>query len=179
MVAPSGFPFPRLAMASEGEHVPSLQRVEKQRERWGSHCRCLSCQERGGRDPNKTTAKRSGPLPIYTPCLYRGGRRGDRWQTLMGQFHKIFDFRFFYESVSPKPPDLSIPLGPLRIFLKISGDIRSSRCITGVVRWHRRQMKKNFNQKSLNYFFGTPLCSRINIKINFFLQVHFKMSAVW
>ncbi len=30
----------------------------------------------------------------------------------MGQCHEIFDFRFFYESVSPKP--LSILLGPFR-----------------------------------------------------------------
>ncbi len=45
--------------------------------------------------------------------------------------------------------------------------------------WHRWQMKKIFNQKSFYYFFGTPLCRRINIKINFFLQVHLKMSAVW
>jgi hypothetical protein len=56
-------------MASEGEHVPSL------------HCRCLSCQERGGRDPNKTTAKRSGPLPISTPLLVEE-EGGDRFQHL-------------------------------------------------------------------------------------------------
>jgi hypothetical protein len=31
----------------------------------------------------------------------------------------------------PKP--LSIPLGPFQIFSKIRGDIRSSRCITGVI----------------------------------------------
>ncbi len=37
----------------------------------------------------------------------------------------------FYESVSPRP--LSIPLGPFRIFSKIRGDIRSSRCTTAVV----------------------------------------------
>jgi hypothetical protein len=38
------------------------------------------------------------------------------------QWHDIFDFWFFFhESVSPKP--LRIPLGPFRIFLKISGDI--------------------------------------------------------
>ncbi len=39
---------------------------------------------------------------------------------------------FFHESVSPKP--LSIPKGPFRIFSKIHGDFRSSRCTTGVVR---------------------------------------------
>jgi hypothetical protein len=40
--------------------------------------------------------------------------------TLKGQCHEIFDFWFFHESVSPKPP--SILLGPFRIFLKICGD---------------------------------------------------------
>ncbi len=37
---------------------------------------------------------------------------------------------FFYKSVSPQPQ--SIPLGPFRIFSKIRGDIRKSRCTTGV-----------------------------------------------
>ncbi len=53
------------------------------------------------------------------------------------KFAQIFvkvpqDFRLqvFYESVSPKP--LSVPLGPFRIFSKISGDICSSRCTTGI-----------------------------------------------
>jgi hypothetical protein len=43
------------------------------------------------------------------------------------------DFRllvFFHKSVSPK--HLSIPLRPFRIFSKICGDIRGSRCTTGV-----------------------------------------------
>jgi hypothetical protein len=42
----------------------------------------------------------------------------------------IFYFKFFHESVSPKP--LSIPIGPFEIFLKICGNIRSSRCTTSV-----------------------------------------------
>jgi hypothetical protein len=50
---------------------------------------------------------------------------------LKGQCHEIFDFKFFHESVSPKP--LSIPIGPFEIFLKICGNIRSSRCTTSVV----------------------------------------------
>ncbi len=45
---------------------------------------------------------------------------------LKGQCHEIFCFCFFYESVSPQPQ--SIPLGPFRIFLKICGYIRKSRC---------------------------------------------------
>jgi hypothetical protein len=48
---------------------------------------------------------------------------------LKGQCYEIFAFGFFHESVSPKP--LSIPLGPFRFFLKIRGDIRSSRLTTG------------------------------------------------
>jgi hypothetical protein len=51
--------------------------------------------------------------------------------TLKGQCHKILDFWFFHESVSSKP--LGIPLGPLQIFSKILGDIRSSRCTPVVV----------------------------------------------
>jgi hypothetical protein len=49
---------------------------------------------------------------------------------LKGQCHEIFCFRFFHESPSPKP--LKITLGSFRIFLKIRGDIRTSRCTTGV-----------------------------------------------
>jgi hypothetical protein len=37
---------------------------------------------------------------------------------------------FFDESVSPQPQ--GVPLGPFRIFSKIRGDIRKSRCTTGV-----------------------------------------------
>jgi hypothetical protein len=40
-------------------------------------------------------------------------------------------------------------------------------------RWHRWQMKKIFNQKNFINFVGTPLDSRVNIYINFCLQVHF------
>ncbi len=45
---------------------------------------------------------------------------------------------------------------------------------------HRRwQMKKIFNQKNFNNYVGPPLDSRVNIHINFCLQVHFKVSAAW
>ncbi len=46
-------------------------------------------------------------------------------------------------------------------------------------RWHRWQMKKIFNLKNCNSFVRTPLDSRVNIYINFCLQVHFKVSAAW
>ncbi len=50
--------------------------------------------------------------------------------SLKGQCHEIFAFGFFHESVSPQPQ--SIPLGPFQIFSKIRGDIRKSRCTTGI-----------------------------------------------
>ncbi len=46
------------------------------------------------------------------------------------QCHEIFCFRFFYESSSPKP--LKITLESFWIFWKIPGDIRKSRCTTGI-----------------------------------------------
>jgi hypothetical protein len=39
-------------------------------------------------------------------------------------------------------------------------------------------MEKIFNQKNFNYFVWTALGSRVNIYINFFLQVPFMLSAV-
>jgi hypothetical protein len=70
------------------------------------------------------------------------------------------------------PQALNIPLELFQIFSKIRGDICSSRSLKLVAN------EKIFNQKSFNYFFGAPLCSRINIELNFFLQVHFKRSEV-
>ncbi len=40
-------------------------------------------------------------------------------------------------------------------------------------------MEKNFNQKNFNNFVWSPLGSRGNIYINFCLQVHFQVSAVF
>ncbi len=45
--------------------------------------------------------------------------------------------------------------------------------LTPVANW------RIFNQKFFNYFVWTPLGSRVNIYINFCLQVHLKVSAVW
>jgi hypothetical protein len=47
---------------------------------------------------------------------------GTRIFLFKGQCHEIFHFRFFYDSVSPKP--LSIPLIPLRPFNTLA-DIKS------------------------------------------------------
>jgi hypothetical protein len=64
------------------------------------------------------------------------------------------DFRlvvFYHESVSPK--HLSIPLRPFQIFSKTRGDIRGSRCTTGVNdtggKW-----KKSSSRKILIILFG-------------------------
>jgi hypothetical protein len=87
---------------------------------------------------------------------------------------RFFASGFFLESVSPKP--LIITLGLFRIFSKIRGDIRSSRFATGVNdtggKWQKLLSRKIFNN-----FVWTPLGSRVNIYINFCLQVHFKLSA--
>jgi hypothetical protein len=40
-------------------------------------------------------------------------------------------------------------------------------------------MEKTFTQKNLNNYVLTPLGSRVNIYINFSLQVHFEVSAAW
>ncbi len=52
------------------------------------------------------------------------------YETWKKQCHKIFFFRFFHESSSPKP--LKIILGSFKIFLQIRRDIHKSRCTTGV-----------------------------------------------
>ncbi len=58
---------------------------------------------------------RTGSVPC---CCVTLGRYRD-------SVTRFFASDFFYESVTPQPQ--SIPLGPFRIFSKISGDIRSSR----------------------------------------------------
>jgi hypothetical protein len=70
------------------------------------------------------------------------------------------DFRFQFFACIAFPPNTH----EYTIFLKILGDICSSRC--------------SFNQKGFNNFFGTSLSIRVNILINLFLQVHCKVSTV-
>ncbi len=72
---------------------------------------------------------------------------------LKGQCHEIFDYWFF--SWISFPQTLSILLRPFRIFSKIRGDIRGSRCTTGVNdiggKW-----KKSSSRKILIILFGLP-----------------------
>ena len=63
-------------------------------------------------------------------CILRYSDEQTSSAILKGQCHEIFCFWFFHESVSPQPQ--SVPLGPFRIFSKIRGDIRKSRCTTCV-----------------------------------------------
>ncbi len=83
---------------------------------------------------------------------------------------------FFHESVSPK--HLSIPLEPFRIFYENSR--RYSRLkVHHRCQRHQWQMEKIFEQKNCTNFVWAPLGSRVNIHINFCLQVYFKVSAAW
>jgi hypothetical protein len=50
---------------------------------------------------------------------------------LKGQCHEINCFRFFHESSSAKP--LNITSGSFQIFSKICGDIHKSRCTTNII----------------------------------------------
>jgi hypothetical protein len=75
--------------------------------------------------------------------------------TVSRDFARFSTSGFFHESVSPK--HLSVPLWPFRIFSKICGDIRGSRCTTGVNdtggKW-----KKSSNIKILIILFGHLWC---------------------
>jgi hypothetical protein len=53
-----------------------------------------------------------------------------RSSVLKRRCHEIFCFCFFHESVFPQPQ--SIPFRPFQIFSTIRGDIRESRCTTGI-----------------------------------------------
>ncbi len=74
---------------------------------------------------------------------------------------------------------MSIQVRPFRIFSKIRGDIRGSRCTTGVNdtggKW-----KKSSSRKSLIILFGHLwVVCRVSIYKHFCLQDHFKVSAAW
>jgi hypothetical protein len=74
------------------------------------------------------------------------------------------------------PEPLIIPLGLIRIFSKILGDICSSRFVTGVVdtggKWKKISIRK-ICMISFGHLWVVELAYR-----KFFVQVHFKMSAV-
>ncbi len=88
---------------------------------------------------------------------------------LKGQWQEIFDFRI--SSWISFPQALEYPIRVVaEIFAAQSAPPVS---VTPVAN------EKNLQQKSFNYFVRTPLGRRVNTQIIFFLQVPFKMEAVW
>ncbi len=66
----------------------------------------------------------------WTPKVTFTEFKSDIPAFLKGHVTRFFALSFFYESSSPKP--LKITLGSFQIFSKILGDIRKSRCNTGI-----------------------------------------------
>jgi hypothetical protein len=81
----------------------------------------------------------SDGLPdVVTACATTGGKDQRDSAT------RFSTSGFFHGSVSAK--SLSIPLGPFQIFLKISGDIRNSRCTTGVIDTGAKRQKSSIRK---------------------------------
>ncbi len=98
------------------------------------------------------------------------------FKPLKGQCHEILTSSFFSWLSFPQAPEYTISAVP-NIFENLRRYSQFNvhhRCC-----WHRWQMKKIFNQKNFNSFVWTPLGRRVNIYMNFCLQVHFKVSAAW
>ncbi len=104
--------------------------------------------------------------------------RNSEWMSiaLKGQWHEIFRFWFF--STISFPPAPEYPIRTVSKFLENSRGYSQLK-VDHRCRWHRWQMRKIFNQKNFNNFVGTPLDSRVNTYIHFWLQVHFMVSAAW
>ncbi len=95
---------------------------------------------------------------------------------LKGQSHEIFCFWFFSWISFPQASDCTIRV--------VSNFLENSRRYPQLkvchrCQQHRWQMDKTCKQKNFNNFVWTPLGSRVNIYINFCLQVQFKVSAAW
>ncbi len=91
---------------------------------------------------------------------------------LKGQCLEIFDFWFFSWISFPQAPEYTIRA--VSIFFENSRRYSQLKVHHGCQR-HRWQIEKIFNQKNFNYFAWTALGCRVNIYINFFLQVHFQL----
>ncbi len=92
---------------------------------------------------------------------------------LKGYCHEIFDFWFFPWISFPQASEFTITA--ISIFFENSR--RYSRL--KVHQRHRWQMEKIFKLKNCYNSFWAPLGSRVNIYLNFCLQVHFKVSPAW
>ncbi len=95
---------------------------------------------------------------------------------LKGQCHEIFSFWFFSWISFPQASDYNIRA--VSIFFENSRRYSQLKVCHRCQR-HRWQMAKTFKQKNFRNFVWTPLGCRVNIYINFCLQVHFKLSAAW
>ncbi len=117
------------------------------------------------------------------PIVYRGRTFAQIWIRISISLVRLMDwiqrqftsYDFFMNQFPPSP--WVYQYGRFEFFAKICGDIRSSRCTRVVDTGGKWQ--KIFKLKNFNYLVWTPLGSRVNIYINFCLQVHFKMSAAW
>jgi hypothetical protein len=97
-------------------------------------------------------------------------------QYLKGTVSRDFDFWFFSW--------ISFPQASEYTFTAISNFFENSRRYSRVkmhhrCQRHRWQMEKIFKQKNFNNLIWVPLGSKVNIFINYCLQVHFKVSAAW
>ena len=88
--------------------------------------------------------------------------------SLKGTVSRDFCFWFFSSISFPPAPEY-----PIRT---VSNLFENSRRYSQL---NIDQMRKIINQKNFNIFVRTPLDSRVNIYINFCLQVHFEVSAAW
>ncbi len=101
------------------------------------------------------------PYPLFTMLLTQ-----QRF-SLKRQCHES-PSGFFHESVSPKP------LRAILIFFRKFAEIFAAQGASPVSLTPVANEKKSSNWKKFNYFVWTPLGSRVNIYVNFCLQVHFK-----
>ncbi len=95
---------------------------------------------------------------------------------LKGQCHEIFCFWFFSWTSFPQASDYT-----MRAVSNFSKNSRrySQLKVCHRCQRHQWQIEKTFKQKNFNNFVWTHLGSRVNIYINFCLQVHFKVSTAW
>jgi hypothetical protein len=116
----------------------------------------LNNSPRTHKTPHNTVAKNASYLYIKITLMSNGLIFFFIFFTVLsglkGQCHEIFDFWFFTWISFPQAPEY-IPSRPFRIFSKIRGDIRGSRCTIGVAdtggKW-----KKYSSRKILIMLFG-------------------------
>ncbi len=94
---------------------------------------------------------------------------------LKGRYHEIFCFWFFSWISFPQASDYTVRA--VSNFFQNSRRYSQLKVCHGCQQ-HRWQVEKTFKQKNFNNFVWTPLGSRVNIYINFCLQVHFKVSTL-